>query len=184
MLQLHIPETELFDEQLGCFFIVRECTLKLEHSLISVSKWESKWKRPFIDPINKRTVEETVDYIKCMTIDSGVDPNVYRAITNDMVNKVNAYISDPMSAFKPKKKEGQGSMKKVITSEDIYYWMIAGEIPFECQKWHLNRLLSLVSKVSEETEKAKNTKKMPKGKVASNYAAINAARRQALGTKG
>lgn len=184
MLTITVPSREFYDEKTGTFIVVKEQTLRLEHSLISVSKWESNWKKPFMDPINPKTREETLDYIKCMNIDGNTDPIVYSCITNEIIEKINNYIDDPMSAFKKSKVEGQGGVKKSITSEDIYYWMVSGEIPFECQKWHLNRLLALITKIGEENEKAKKKQKMPKGKTASNYAALNAARRQSLGHGG
>lgn len=186
MLVINVPAREFYDESSGNFIAVKAQTLRLEHSLISVSKWEAIYKKPFIDPLHDKTREETVEYIRCMTIDSNIDPLTYTFLTNDIINKVNDYIADPMSAYKKQAEEGKGSVKKQMTSEEIYYLMIAGEIPFECQKWHLNRLLSLIAKVGEETEKEKNKskKKMPQKKVASNFASINAARRQALNSGG
>lgn len=178
MLTINIPETELFDERTNEFIYVKAQTLQLEHSLVSISKWEAKWKKPFISKQNK-TVEETIDYIRCMTITQNVKPEVYRALTNSMIKEVEDYIGDPMTAttFKDDKKGGN----KVITSEVIYYWMTALNIPFECQKWHLNRLLTLIKVASIENSPKK---KMSPSEVMRQNKSLNAARRKAHNTRG
>ena len=144
MLRIVVPLTpEGWDEEKQEFVQPEEQVLELEHSLISLSKWESKWCKSFLD--NKGlTDEETMDYIKCMTLTDGVSDDVYSKLTNDNVTQINNYIAAPMTAttFNDKQK-GKGG-KEIITSELIYYWMIALNIPFECQYWHLNRLITLV----------------------------------------
>lgn len=179
MLKITIPATELYDEIKEEFVSTKEQTLLLEHSLVSLSKWESKWHKAFLtkDP---KTIEETIDYMKCMTITQNVDSKVYDYATNDNVNEVSRYIEAEMTAttFNNQQKTNN---REIITAEIIYYWMIALNIPFECQKWHLNRLLTLVSVCN-----LKNTppKKMNKKSVASRNTALNAARKQSLNSEG
>lgn len=179
MLTIVIPETEEFDPKTGSFYIRKKETLSLEHSLVSLSKWESKWKKPFLSE-EEKTHEETIDYIRCMTINN-VDPSVYRRLTPSVIQKINEYISDPMTATIIKEDPGRGRSREIVTSELIYYWMVALQIPFECQKWHLNRLIMLI-----RVCKIKNAppKKMSKGEIYRQNAALNAARRQMHGTRG
>lgn len=178
MLKITIPATEMYDEANDEFVTVEEQTLELEHSLVSLSKWEAKWKKPFLTK-DMKTRDETVDYIRCMTITQNVDPNVYNNIPDSVVHKVNEYISDPMTATwfnDDKKGNGRGGRSsEQVTSELIYFWMISFNIPFDCQKWHLSRLMTLI-KVCE----AKNqpSKKMSKRETANQYRALNAARRK------
>lgn len=144
MLSLTIPETEWYDEKTEEFSYTKSCVLQLEHSLISISKWESKWKRPFFDD-GPKNIDETIDYIRCMTI-SKVDPKVYLCINNAMISQVNEYIKDSMTAtwFTENGPKTRKHSNEKITSELIYYWMIANNIPQEYQKWHINRLLTLI----------------------------------------
>lgn len=179
MLQITIPSYELFDENTNKIVFVKGRDLQLEHSLVSISKWESKWKKPFLGDTQK-TREETIDYIRCMTLTQNVDPLVYRGITYENIRQVNAYIEDSMTAttFKRAPKRASGG---AVTSEIIYYWMISLEIPVEFQKWHLNRLLTLI-RVCDE--KSQPSKKMSKRDVMSQYRSVNAARRARYGTRG
>lgn len=181
MLEVTIPAQELYDEKKNEFFTVKEQTLRLEHSLVSLSKWESKWHKPFITKEDK-TVEETIDYIRCMTITQNVDPNVYRVIPGDIIQKIYAYIEDPMTATTINDRKKPGGRAEVMTSELIYYWMTALQIPFECQKWHLNRLLMLIKVCNVKNSGSEN--KMSRNEILKNNAAINAARRQKLRSKG
>lgn len=180
MIRITVPYTELYDEIKQEFIIVKEQTLSLEHSLVSISKWESKWHKPFLTKEPKST-EETLSYIKCMTITQNVDPNVYYALTPDNVQKVNDYIEDPMTAtwFSGKNKPPKG--REQITSELIYYWMVTLNIPFECQKWHINRLLTLI-RVCEVKNQPKNT--MSLNDIYARNRALNEARKKQLNTKG
>lgn len=181
MLRITIPATELWDESKEEFINIKEQTLQLEHSLVSLSKWESKWCKPFLGK-DEKTDEETIDYIRCMTITQNVDPIVYNFIPNDIREQISKYINAPMTAtwFNEELKGGQGSPEQ-ITSELIYYWMISFNIPFECQKWHLNRLLTLV--------RICNVKNKPPKKISTNtrmskQSALNAVRRKQFNTKG
>ena len=180
MLTITIPATEKFDEINGVFIYSKEQTLQLEHSLISISKWESKWCKPFLGK-QEKTTEEIIDYIKCMTLNPNVSSDVYECLTQANISAINEYIGAPMTAtyFSDDKKQKSG--REVVTAELIYYWMIALNIPFECQKWHLNRLLTLVKVCSIKNAPPK---KMSKKQTASKYAQLNAARRQQLNSRG
>jgi len=180
MFDINIPAMELWDEANEEFILKQGHTLKIEHSLVSVSKWEAKWRKPFLDK-QKKTYEETVDYIVCMTITQNVKPEVYDSLTHKNIRDVNKYIDSPQHAtwFAPDKKGKKSS--ESVTAELIYYWMIALSIPFECQKWHLNKLLALV-RVCEI--KSETPKKMDKKQTLSRNIALNEARRKAMNSKG
>lgn len=180
MLQITIPEVELWDEKNQRFINVRQQTLSLEHSLVSISKWESKWCKPFLSS-EEKTTDEVIDYVRCMTLTQNVSPDAYKYLTNDNIREINEYIEAPMSAtviYDPNK---GGHSREKITSELIYYWMIAMNIPFECQKWHLNRLLKLIQVCGI---KNRPPKKMSKREIMNRNSALNAARRKQLNTKG
>lgn len=181
MLQLTIPlSPEGWDEVNEVFIEPKVTTIQLEHSLISLSKWESKWCEPFLSKKNL-TNEESLDYIRCMTVSKNVDPKVYLHITKENVDEIIKYINAPMTATTFSKNSNGKSSKEVITSELIYYWMIAYQIPSEYEKWHLNRLLTLIRICSIKNSPPK---KMGRGEVMRNNAALNAARRKKLNTKG
>lgn len=180
MLRITIPAVEQWDEEKQEFISTKEQTLSLEHSLVSLSKWESKWGKAFLTK-QEKTFEETLDYIKCMTLTQNVNPEVYHYLTNGNIDEVNRHIEDSMTAtFISDDKQGKTNTEQV-TSELIYYWMITLNIPFECQKWHLSRLLTLIKVCN-----IKNTppKKRNKKEIMSRNAALNAARRKRLNTKG
>lgn len=179
MLKITVPGVELWNETTQEFISVKSHDLTLEHSLVSLSKWEAKWAKPFITRENK-TEEEVLDYIKCMTITQNVDPNIYLCLTEQNVKDIMEYIQAPMTATTFVKK-AQGSNGELTTSEVIYGYMVALNIPFECQKWHLNRLLTLI-RVCSEQQAPKS--KMPMKSVASQNAALNAARRARTHSKG
>ena len=182
MLTLSIPGGEFYDQATSEFISIKPQTVQLEHSLVSISKWESKWEKPFLN--SEKSNEELLDYVRCMTITQNVNPMLYNTMTERNIEDVNTYINAKMSAtfFSDEKKEGAPRHKKeVITSELIYYWMIAQNIPMECQKWHINRLLTLIRICS-----IKNTpdKKMKPGEIMRRNSSLNAARRAALHSKG
>ena len=181
MLQITVPAVEGWDESKQEFVNLKEQTLRLEHSLVSLSKWESKWCKSFFSK-KEKTYEETLDYIKCMTLTQNVDPDVYTRLTRANVMEINKYIEAPMTAtyFSEDKSSGGGGREQV-TSELIYYWMIALNIPPEYQKWHLNRLLTLI-RVCEI--KNQPPKKMSKGELMRRNSAINAARLKKYNTTG
>ena len=179
MLKIKIPSSEIFDERTNKFIPIKGQEIQLEHSLVSVSKWESKWKKPFLGE-NRKTAEETIDYIRCMTITQNVDPIVYMGLTNKNIEDVNRYIDDPMTAttFKDRTRK---SSRQVVTSEIIYYWMISLEIPMECQKWHLNRLLTLIRVCDEKNQPGK---KKSRKEIAAENKALNRMRRAKSGSRG
>lgn len=180
MLEITIPATEMWDERNEEFITTKEQTLRLEHSLVSLSKWESKWCKPFLSKTNK-TDEEIIDYVKCMTLTQNVHDEVYRCLTDDNIRKIYEYIDAPMTATWFHEEKTKGISREQTTSELIYYWMIALNIPFECQKWHLNRLLTLIRVCNIKNQ---SPKKMSKRDIMSRNAALNAARRNQLNTKG
>lgn len=179
-LQITVPATEMWDERKEEFVYTKEQTLQLEHSLVSLSKWESKWCKSFLVKDDK-TDEELIDYIKCMTITQNVKPEVYNCLTRENIRQVVEYIEAPMTAtvFTDINK-GKSSSERV-TAESIYYWMIALNIPFECQKWHLNRLLTLIRFCEIKNSPQK---KMSRRAIMQSNAARNAARRKRLNSKG
>lgn len=179
MLIVTIPAIELFDEQKNEFVSTKAQELRLEHSLVSISKWESKWCKSFFLKENK-TLEETVDYIKCMTLTQNVSSTVYNRITKSILDQISEYISAPMTATSINS-PNKSVNKEIITSELIYYQMIALNIPFECQKWHFNRLITLINVCSI---KSNPPKKMSSKNIKERNSALNAARRKALNTKG
>lgn len=178
--QIFIPESEFFNSETNEFFTVKAQTLTIKHTLVSVSKWEAKWKKPFLTK-EPKTREESLDYIKCMTLTQNVDPNVYYAIPNNVINEIQQYIDDPMTATTINNKSNKKGRGNPITSELIYYWMTAYSIPWEAEKWHLNRLLTLI-----EICNIKNapSKKMSKREIYSQNQALNAARRKAAHSNG
>lgn len=181
MLQITIPAEESWDEEKEEFVITRKAqTLQLEHSLVSLSKWESKWCKSFLSKAEK-TDEEILHYIMCMTITQNVDPSTYNYLTKDNITEITEYINAPMTATIFSEEGGSKGKREIITAEIIYYWMITLNIPFECQKWHLNRLLTLVRVCN-----IKNTppKKRSKRDIMSHHAALNEARRKKLNSKG
>ena len=186
MLRITIPakpSTELWDEASESFVVIpetKEYSLQLEHSLVSLSKWESKWCKPFL-ATKSLTEEEAIDYIRCMTLTQNVPQEVYNNITDDIVDKVTAYIKAPMTATTFSKENGSKGGREIVTAEIIYYWMIALQIPFECQKWHLNKLLTLVRVCNIKNEPPK---KMGRNALIRRNASLNAARRQQLNSSG
>jgi hypothetical protein len=181
MLRIEVPlGVEKWDEETETFIEPDHLSLDLEHSLVSLSKWESKWHKPFLTK-ERKTVAETMDYIKCMTVTENVDPHVYDLFTTDNLAAVNDYIGDPMTATTVSEDRSGKPNRETVTAELIYYWMIALQIPFECQYWHLNKLLTLIKVCNIKNQPPK---KMSKRDIMSRNAALNAARRKQLNSKG
>lgn len=178
MLQITIPTmNDLWDERNQQFLSIKETTIQLEHSLLSISKWESKWNKSFINTKDK-TEEELIDYIKCMTITKNVDPNIYVCLTAENIQEIVNYINAPMTATTIR--DTGKSNHEIVTSELIYYWMISLNIPVEFEKWHLNRLITLIRVCSIKNQPAK---KMSRGEIMQRNAALNAARKKRWNTK-
>lgn len=179
MLEITIRGGEQYDELKNEFYVVKPQVLQVEHSLVSLSKWEAFWCKPFLtkDP---KTYTETIDYIRCMTITQNVGLYTYSFIDAEVIKEINDYIDKPMTATKFTKTDHPPT-RQVITAEIIYYWMIAFNIPFECQKWHLNRLLALINVCNIMN---KPPKKMGKSDIYKSNKYLNDLRRQSLGTPG
>lgn len=176
MLEITVPAVEMFDESKQEFIEAKEQTLQLEHSLVSLSKWESKWHKAFLSK-REKTFEETLDYIRCMTITKNVDPSVYSRLSQENVNAIKQYIKNPMTATYIPEDPQASAGGDVVTSELIYYWMISLNIPQEYQKWHLNRLLSLIKVCNL---KNMPNKKMSQAELMRRHTAINEARRKQM----
>lgn len=181
MLELHTPKFELYDDSSQTFVTVSEQHLKLEHSLVAVSKWESKWHKPFLSD-DEHTRAEVSDYIRCMTIGELADDAFYRFMPGEIYSVILDYIEDPATATTIRRSNAPHPKKgDIVTSELIYYWMIAANIPIECENWHLNRLITLL-----EICNIKNSppKKMGKQELRQRNAALNAARRARIHSTG
>lgn len=181
MLTIEISPKEFWDAEKETFIYSKSYTLNLEHSLISISKWEAKWQKLFLhDP---RTPEETLDYIKCMTLNT-VPDEAYNMLSRENIETINDYIQSSQSATNisdlapDPSSRGNGER---VSSELIYYWMVALTIPFECQKWHLNRLITLIKICNIKNQPAK---KMKRQEILQRNAELNKKRREQLGSKG
>lgn len=190
MLPIIIPareESELWDQKNETFIYippVKEQKLILEHSLLSISKWEEKWHKAFLGK-REKTKEEELDYIRCMTLTQNVDPSVYKYIPNDVIEKIQEYINDPHTSivFNNFDTVDNQGPKDTLTSEVIYYYMIQLNIPFSpCEKWHLNKLLALIRVCNMKQNNS--SKKMSRAELAQRNAQINAIQRRKLNTKG
>lgn len=170
---------ELYNSEKEEFTVIEPFLLSLEHSLVSISKWESKWHKPFLEK-NEKTEAELRDYIRCMTLTQNVNPDFYDYIPQNVVATIEKYIDDPMTATTIRDTQNHQPGHQIVTNELIYYWMLQLGIPFECQKWHLNRLLTLI-KVCEAKS---NPKKMNKRDIYNQNAQLNAMRRAAMKSRG
>lgn len=180
MFLLSIGATEQWDNVKEEFVYTKPVTIAIEHSLVSISKWEAKWERSFLShPPITRT--EKLDYIRCMTITQNVPIEAFNAITESDLSKIEKYINAPMSATKFYSNNKQMRSNATITSELIYYWMIDFGIPFECQKWHLNRLMALI-RICEM--KSRKQKKQSASEILKQNNALNAQRRAMMNSRG
>lgn len=179
MLEIVVPEQEIWDEERQQFFTFKGQKMTLEHSLVSLSKWESRWQKSFLHT-KEKTVAEINDYVRCMTITQNVDPLAYIFLTKENYKAINDYIDNPMTATTINE-QNKPPNREIITAEIIYYWMISLQIPFECQKWHLNRLLTLIKVCNIKNG---DPKKMSKREIMSRNRSLNAARRAKLKSRG
>ena len=179
MLQITVPSQEYWDSVNQRFVYTKEQTLQLEHSLVSLSKWESKWNKSFLHAQDK-TDEETLDYIRCMTITQNVKPEVYSRLSADNIKDITEYINAPMTATTFGKDNNGKRNRKIITAEVIYSWMVALNVPPQYEKWHLNKLITLIRVIEEQN----NPKKMSKKDIYSRNAQMNARNRAKYKSKG
>lgn len=181
MLTITVPAVDMFDDRTQEFISSDEVTMELEHSLISLSKWESEFEKPFLGK-DLKTNEEMLAYIRLMTLTPGIDPLVYQRLSQDNYAAINTYLKSKMTATWFREMPGtRAGASEIITSELIYYWMVALQIPFECENWHLNRLFTLIKVCNE---KNKPSKKMSRKDAAAQQRALNEARRRQFGTSG
>lgn len=180
MLTLIVPGTEMFDERTSEFVTHGDVTLELEHSLVSLSKWESKYEKPFLGQDKKSTVE-VIGYVEAMLLTPNVPEEIFSKLTEENFAKINEYLDMKMTATWFSDQPGAPKSKEVITAELIYYWLIVFQIPFECQHWHLNRLFTLIRVCNVKQSKPE---KMSRNEIAQRNRELNAQRRAQLGTKG
>lgn len=180
MLTLSVVTDELWDEKNEIFIEPKVKKIVLEHSLVSISKWEAKFNKVFLSK-EKKSPAEILGYIKCMTITQNVDDMVYQHLNHEHMTEVEKYIEDPMCATVFGNNDSNNRSNEQITAELIYYWMIALNIPFECQKWHLNRLLTLIKVCNIKNQPPQ---KKSRREILSRNAALNAERRKQLNSKG
>ena len=181
MLYIEVPlENEKWDENKQEFIEPKKQILQLEHSLVSLSKWESKWCKPFLS--SSKTDEEILDYIKCMTITQNVSPVVYNYLTDSNIQEIVDYINAPMTAATFYNRQNTKINREIVTADLIYYWMITAQIPFEAEKWHINRLFTLIRICDIKNNSGNN--KMSKKDIYAYNRQLNAARRAKLGSKG
>lgn len=180
MLKITIKGSELFNEETSTFSSIDDFDLELEHSLLSVSKWESKYKKPFLSN-QQKTAEETMYYIEAMIISPNYPIDTLLRLSKENLIRINDYIESTESATTFGNMPERKGAGEVITSELIYYWMVAFNIPFECERWHLNRLFALIRVCNIKNTKPK---KMSRHDIATRYREENERRKAQLGTKG
>lgn len=182
MLVITVNGEELYDERIQEFVSTEDVVLRLEHSLVSLSKWESKFCKPFLGP-EKKSREEVLEYIKAMVVGEDIPDEVFSRLGHKNIEKINEYISAENSAttFVETPQQKARGRSEIITAELIYFWMISYTVPMECENWHLNRLFALLKVCN-----IKNSKEKPMSahEVAKRNRDINAQRREKLGTSG
>lgn len=177
MLTLEIPELEGCNEKTREFVNTKACTLHLEHSLIALSKWESKWHKIFLDG-EPKPEKEMRDYLRCMCLDKDVDPAIWDLLPMNKVAEVFEYIDDPMTGTRFRKSDDEEPSRELMSSELMYYYMFSNSIPKECEKWHLNRLLTLL-RIFGEKNKVHDKPKASQSQLMNKYASMHAARKKA-----
>ena len=179
MLLVEVPAIEFFDEQTGEFHQSKPIELRMEHSLVSMSKWEMRWRKPFL-ATKEISGEMLRDYFRCMTLSQHVDPIIYSALDKTTVDAIVNYINSDFSATTIRDTDGRKS-SKIVTTEEIYWWMFSYGIPIDCQKWHFSRLLKLLRIASIYSQPQK---KMSRREILNQNRSLNAARRAKMGSRG
>lgn len=182
MLRLTIPKTELWNETTSTFEYTEEVVVDLEHSLVSLSKWESFYEKPFLSE-EPKTREETRYYIGCMCLGEFPSDLTLSRITDAQIQEVDDYISKRHTAtwFNEPKTSYRQTNKTVVTAEVIYYWMVSLQIPFECEYWNLNRLITLVRVINNKNQPQK---KMSRNEAMTQARRLNEERKQQYNTRG
>ncbi len=184
MLILVIPESEYYDESKNRFFKIEETTLKLEHCLRSISKWEETWRIPFMGKLSKTPIQ-LMDYVRCMTINGEFPRFIYESLTTEQIQKISEYMETPQTAvYTDTSKSNTRSRNETVTNETIYYLMAANQIPFECQDWHLSKLLALLKVCAARNGKPKKRTKSEMADLTRRYADLNAQRKAQMNTSG
>lgn len=158
-----------------------EVVLQFEHSLLSLSKWESKSKTPFLaTPV--KTAEVLLDYFEDMLLTPGTPPGIIYRLSPEQLKELTEYINDPMSASSVPQEGPNRRTPEITTSELIYYWMTALKIPFNpAETWHLNRLMMLIQIANYKNQPEK--KRRP-GQVLNDWREQNARLKKDYGTNG
>lgn len=180
MLTIVVVGHELYDQETNEFKTLGDLSLQLEHSLVSLSKWESKFEKPFLSG-KAHSAEEILYYVECMILTKDYPENWFQRLTSTNMDAINAHIESKQSGTTFGQMPERKGRNEVITSELIYYWMVAFNIPFECETWHLNRLFALIRICNLKNSKPQ---KMGKSEQARQYRELNAKRRSQLGTSG
>lgn len=183
MLTITVPGVELFDDETSSFITLEEVVLELEHSLVSLSKWESIWEKPFLGP-DEKTNEETIGYVECMTLTPNVSPDVYQRLSNENLQAINNYIESKQTATWFKENPHQPRNREIITAEIIYYWMVSLDIDWQAQEWHLNRLFTLIKVCNQKNQPQKKLGVKEKMDAAAQRRALNAQRKAQMQTAG
>jgi len=175
MLEIEVVTDENFDETTSMFVVAKSVKVRLEHSLVSLSKWESVWEEPFLGK-EKKTTEQTISYVEMMLIDE-IPQEIFHRLLEKHIDEIQTYVNSPMNATKLPKSGNKTAPKETITAELIYYWMAQLNVPFDCERWHLTRLFTLIQVIN-----IKNTP--PKKMSAAERHRIVAAQRDRYGTRG
>lgn len=184
-LPIVVPEREFYDDRTGRFITTKKAVLKFEHSLLSITAWESKWHTPYLSK-EEKTDEQSIDYLRCMCLTKDADPKLFYVIARDRVlmKQIVEYINNPMTATTIKRREKQTQSREMITNELVYFWMTSFGIPFDpCEKWHFNRLMTLIEIASIKNSDPKK-QKTSRSQMARERSALNAQRRATHHTKG
>lgn len=180
MIRITFPSGDFWDERRQEFISLEGRTIILEHSLVSIARWESRWKKPFLGK-DQKTRAETIDYIRCMALNKDLNPIIFETMSDSAISKISQYINDPMTATTFSGRDTGRPSREIVTAELIYCWMTMLNIPFSCERWHLNRLLTLIRVCNIKNQPPK---KMGRNELLSRNAKLNAERRKRLGTTG